>query len=114
MGNLKQAFVSSAPIKREIRTETDPATGTVTREEWFKDGNLDRADGPAVVWRDATTGTVTREGWWKDGNPDRADGPAVIWRDAATDKVTREEWWKDGEQIAPPSAAAKPEPAPQP
>src|ERR1019366_6802537 len=142
MSTLQQSF-PSAPLreKREIFTETDPATGTVTCEAWCKDGKLDRADGPAVVYRDAATGTVTHEEWCKDGKLDRADGPAFILRDAATGTVTHEEWckygkldradgpafirrdaatgtvtyeaWcKDGKQIAAPSPAARPAPAP--
>ena len=36
MAALKNAFSSSAPVrqKHEVTTEVDPATGTVTFEEW--------------------------------------------------------------------------------
>src|SRR5206468_1343556 len=44
-----------------IKTERDPATGTVIREAWYKDGKKDRADGPSFILRDAETGIVTRE-----------------------------------------------------
>jgi hypothetical protein len=103
MSNLKKAFPSSASIREahEVITNTDAATGTVTREAWYKDGELDRADGPASIERDAATGTVTYEAWWKDSKRNRADGPAFIERDAATGTVTYEEWWKDGEPFKP-------------
>jgi hypothetical protein len=40
----------SAPIreKREIITDTDPATGTVIREAWYKDGKRIEPPSPAV------------------------------------------------------------------
>ena len=98
MSNSMQSLPSSGPVREEhkVTTERDAATGTVTYEEWWKDGKLDRADGPAYIVRDAATGTVTREAWWKDGKLDRADGPAAIERDAATGTVTGEAWCKDG------------------
>lgn len=48
MSDLKQAFPPAAPIRteRKVITDTDPATGTVTYEEWRKDDKRDRADGP--------------------------------------------------------------------
>ena len=97
MSPLKPTFSSSALNSEEHRviTERDKPTGTVTHEEWRKDGKLDRADGPAWIVRDKATG-VTYEEWWKDGKLDRADGPAWIVRDKATGTVTREAWWKDG------------------
>jgi hypothetical protein len=115
MAYLKNSFQSSAPIRAEhkVITETDPATGTVTLEEWWKDGKRDRADGPAYIERDAVTGTVTHEAWCKGDKLDRADGPALIVRDAATGTVLYEAWWKDCKRIAPPSAAAKVAPTPQ-
>jgi len=74
MSNLKQSFASSSPIieTRDFVTHTDPATGTVTDEVWRKENRwgsrkLDRADGPAVIQRDAPTGSVTLAEWWKDG-----------------------------------------------
>jgi hypothetical protein len=90
----------------------DAATGTVTCEVWHKNGALDRADGPAYIERNAATSILTREGWYKDDKLDRADGPAIILRDAATGTVIYEAWYRDGQRIAPPSAAAKPAPAP--
>lgn len=57
-----------------------------------------------TIITDPVTGIIIREEWWKDGKEDRDDGPAIIERDAATGAVTREVWWKDGKKIAPPSA----------
>jgi hypothetical protein len=47
---LQQSFPSSAPIrqKREIITYTDPTSGTVTYEEWWKDGMETAAPAPAA------------------------------------------------------------------
>lgn len=108
MRNLQQVFPSSAPIceKREVFTHTahrDIATNIAILEEWRKAGELDRADGPALIWRDAASGIATCELWWKNGKQDRADGPAVIVRDAETGTVMCEEWWKRGKRIAAPS-----------
>jgi hypothetical protein len=66
-----RSFPSPAPRceAREVRTETDPETGTVISEEWFKDGVRDRAGAPAIILRDAATGAVFSESWWKNGEP---------------------------------------------
>jgi hypothetical protein len=78
------------------------ATGIVTYEAWFKNGNKQgRDDGPAIIERDDTTGIVICEEWWKDGRPHRDDGPALIRRDGVTGIVTCEEWWKDGKRVEP-------------
>jgi hypothetical protein len=55
--------------------------------------------------RDAKTGIVTREQWFKDGQSHRSDGPALIKRDAKTGIVTSELWYKDGDRIEPPQPA---------
>jgi hypothetical protein len=48
---------------------------TVTDEEWYKDGKLDRADGPADFEREPD-GT-TRQHWYKDGKEIAPPGAAV-------------------------------------
>jgi hypothetical protein len=53
--SLKDAF---ALLTQGRYIERDAATGTVTFEEWWKDGKRDRTDGPALIERDAVTGTV--------------------------------------------------------
>jgi hypothetical protein len=70
-----------------------------------QDREADRSDGPAHITRDAATGVVTNEAWWKDGERHRADRRHIV-RKAATGVVIREEWWKDGKRLARPSAVA--------
>jgi hypothetical protein len=90
-----------------IRVEQviDKTTGTVTREEHFKNGKLHRdGDQPAVIVRNATTGIVTEESYWKDNKLHRdGDQPARIERDATTGNVTGESYWKDGARIPAPA-----------
>ena len=76
----------------------DPATDTVIMEEWYEDGKRNRADGPAVTERSAVTGIVTREEWYRDGKRDRANGPAVTARDPATGSIIFEAWYENGEK----------------
>jgi hypothetical protein len=97
-------FASSAPIreKREVITETDPATGVVTYEQWWKDDKLDRIDGPALIYRNVATAALVFDGWYKNGK--RFTPSAEV----------RSAWLKrSGERIAPPSPAANP-PVPEP
>jgi hypothetical protein len=77
------------------------------RKEWYRNGELHREDGPAIVFVDGS------KEWWKNGQRHREDGPAVIrsdgirewWRDGKLHRedgpavVTtngRQEWWKNG------------------
>jgi hypothetical protein len=53
-------------------------------QEWWKNGQLHREDGPAVIHPDGT------QKWWKNGKRHREDGPAVIYPNGS------QEWWKDG------------------
>ena len=100
MSYLKQSLpFGLTREEHKVNTDTDPVTGKVIRQQWYnKDGDLDRAHGPAMVDYDAVTGTATYELWWKGGKHDRADGPAVILRDDATGTVTAEAWYKDGKR----------------
>ncbi len=77
----------------------DPLTNVVTKEVWNKAGVTDRTGGPAFIIRNAKTGIVTHEEWWRNGERDRGDGPADVKRDAKTGRVISEEWWKDGLKI---------------
>jgi hypothetical protein len=61
-----------------------------------------RATHSVDIKRDPVTGVITREQWWKDGKLDRINGPAFIVRNAATGAVTDNQWWRDGERITPP------------
>jgi hypothetical protein len=81
---LPPAAASSAPHAVECKPDIAQIDGhqvTTTcgpngiTEEWRKGGKLDRADGPAMVWRDPATGTATYEAWFKGGEeiaPQRA------------------------------------------
>ncbi len=91
------------PIREEhkVYTETNPATRIVTVEDWIKDNDHDRPDGPAIINRDAKTGTVTREVWCKDGKRDRTDGPAVVERDPDTKAITLDRWFNHGVEFIP-------------
>jgi hypothetical protein len=98
MSNSTQSLPSSGPIRVEhkVITDTDPATGTVTHEVWYKDDKPDRADGPAAIERNAAT-----EAGYKDGQ--KFEPSAEV----------RVAWLKkSGERIAPSPPAAKSAPAP--
>lgn len=62
--------------------EYGPDGISVTRQEWYKDGNRHREDGPAVIeYRE--DGRIREEEWWFSDRLHRAgagpeDGPAVI------------------------------------
>lgn len=85
-------------------TSVEAPDGT---EEWWSNGRLHRADGPAVVF---STGT---QQWYSEGLKHRSDGPAVIFSDGAeawyhygrlhrgdgpayTSPDGTAEWWSDG------------------
>jgi hypothetical protein len=99
------SFRAFAPIreKREIFTETHPTTGIVTYEQWRKDSKLDRADGPAVIERNAQTGTLTGDCWYKD---DKEFHPSPDVRAAWLAKETQE----NAERIARIAASSAPVP----
>ncbi len=54
---------------------------------WYKDGNLHREDGPAIIsWNEY-------QEWYKDGNLHREDGPAYINSDGT------QIWYINGKDI---------------
>jgi hypothetical protein len=55
---------------------------------WSLEGELHRADGPAVEYEDGA------EEWWLHGERHREDGPAL------TDANGVEEWWLHGTQVS--------------
>jgi hypothetical protein len=73
--------------------ERDPATGTVTHEEWCRDDRLHREGEPAVVTRDPATGVVTYEAWHWHGALHREGGPAVTERNPVTGATLVELWY---------------------
>jgi hypothetical protein len=62
-------------------------------ERWYKDGELHREDGPAVIYPDGS------KFWYKHGLFHREDGPAVIVHDGNKKwylngyPLTKEKWW---------------------
>lgn len=88
------------------RIHIDEETGTVLLEEYSRDGQSHRTDGPAHVTRDAN-GIVTSECWFRDGqfHRDPADGPAYMWRDDES-MLTSEEYWLNGERVETPAPSA--------
>lgn len=57
--------------------------------EYFKNGQLHRDDGPAVIYPNGD------QYWWKEGKIHRDDGPATVWSDGTL------EWWKEGKPYEP-------------
>jgi len=54
------------------------------RTEWYKNGLLDREDGPAIEYKNGV------QEWYKNGKPHNPNGPAVVFQNG--DKV----WYKNG------------------
>ena len=94
---MDEAKLKQFGSKQEVRTSIDPETGIVTWESYYRDGDLHRLDGPAVIERDPKTGIVIREEYWRDSKRHRDGGPAITWRDPATGTVTWESYWCNGE-----------------
>ncbi|MBD3198236.1 MAG: hypothetical protein GF317_24515 [Candidatus Lokiarchaeota archaeon] len=74
-------------------------------EYWYKDGKLDRKDGPAVQhWYENgqkwyNNGQKEHEAWYKDGKLDRKDGPAVQhWY--VNGQKSFEYWYLNGKEIS--------------
>ena len=77
----QQEFWELLHLRREVDEQ-----GTTC---WYKNGELHRLDGPAVIYANGT------EEWYQNGELHRDDGPAVINADGT------EEWFKNGKQVAP-------------
>jgi len=77
------------------------ANGSVSREEFCKEGLRHReGDRPAVVWYRAD-GSVEWEEFWKEGLLHReGDRPAAV-SYRADGSVERESFWKEGQQYTP-------------
>jgi uncharacterized protein len=70
------------------------ADGSTTYEAYWRNGKLDRRDGPAIVAHNAD-GSV-REEYWRNNKLDREDGPAVVQRNA--NGATSEEYHRNGKR----------------
>ena len=80
------------------------ADGSVTWEEFYKEGQRHReGDRPAVI-RYRADGSVERESFWKEGLLHReGDRPAVI-QYLADGSVECESFWKEGQMYTPSKA----------
>lgn len=58
-------------------------------KSWYKDGEIHREDGPAIIWYDGD------QWWFKAGKLHRDHGPAVIGRN------NMNAWYKEGEKYEP-------------
>lgn len=66
--------------------------GDVVLYQYFSEGIIHRADGPAVIYMGANV--IIRVAYWVNGIRHRADGAAVIQR--SPDGSYSSEWWLDG------------------
>ena len=57
-------------------------------EVWYKDDEIHREDGPAVIGKDGT------KEWLINGKLHREDGPATIWSNG------RKEWWLNDSSVS--------------
>jgi len=103
---LKRDFLTAC-ISAQTDLTADTSDEVVLREEWRRNGSLDRRDGPALTVRNTRTDVTIQEQWWRGGELHRDDGPALIIRDADTGAPTLEQWWKNGQPFPPPAPAAK-------
>jgi hypothetical protein len=77
--------------------DKDDSTGIVTCEEYYRDGQLHRADGPATISR-YPDGTLCAQAWYRQGklHRDLQEGPAMImWNEDGS--VSVEDFWREGE-----------------
>jgi hypothetical protein len=71
------------------------------RTEFWINGTEHREGGPSSTVRSAYTGKPTREHWRRNGQLDRKDGPAVVFAEPADPQRIVVEWWRDGEPHEP-------------
>jgi hypothetical protein len=76
-------------------TKRDNETGVPVTEEYWRDGDLHREDGPAVITRWPES-TVSHQAWWQgDRMRDASEGPCALWHDPQG-RPTGEEWCVGG------------------
>lgn len=68
---------------------------------FYIDGTEHREGGPSSTVRNAYTGKPTREQWCRNGQLDRRNGPAVVFAEPGDPQRIVEEWWRDGEPHQP-------------
>ena len=66
-------------------------------KQWYLNGQLHRADGPAVEWADGD------KHWFLDGKLHRLNGPAITAtrNGGLTVMYGTKTWWLDGEPFKP-------------
>ena len=65
---------TESPEYKSNSNKSNPIIDSNGTQKWYKEGNLHRDDGPAIIWSDGT------QRWYIDGRFCREDGPAVITR----------------------------------
>jgi hypothetical protein len=70
-------------------------TGPIQVAKWYKDGQLHRANGPAVEEQWNTSGQPAKREWYKNGLLNRTGGPArEVW---VSGHQTEIEWYVNGQ-----------------
>ncbi len=64
-------------------------TGSDGTQVWYKEWELHREDGPAIIYPNGT------QFWFKEGKLHRDDGPAVIYSNGT------QAWWKEYKKYKP-------------
>lgn len=91
--------------KRDIYTElksVDPETGFVYEEQYLKNGELHRENGPARITRNLfENGHYSLcEEWWLEGHEGRlGEGPVFTLRDMPHDTMRSRMYLRNGERI---------------
>jgi len=100
-----------ASIEYEVFVAHSNENGRVIRERWRVDGKLCRYGGlPAVLYIDEFTGVVTLEEYYRNGQLHRNDGPAQIKRDAQTGEVLEQRNFMSGLEVSKAPRATPKEP----
>ena len=68
---------------------------------FYLDGEEHRVGGPSWTRRVSFTGMTHSEQWSQRGELDRRNGPAVVFAEPADPQRITEEWWRNGEPHCP-------------
>lgn len=93
------SMVSIATIEKRAFNDNRAGASApeMSLEEFWEDGVLHRADGPAVVRVDTASGTIVYEEYWQHGTRHRDSGPAILRRHAATGRIMVEKYYVAGQ-----------------
>ena len=79
--------------------ERSDLTGQVILEAWCMNGTEHRKCGPAITeYHDSEDGTIALQAWKWEGKHHRRGGPAVQ-EWSDTGNLLREEWWLNGRKL---------------